>query len=169
MHTNNKLKHFIDLHKSTTMKILGTMLLFGLFCLMSLPQTTLAANSYGVSSLADPPDDTYYYEYTQVVFADDVDTEGNLIDEKTIFTLPSDGPANITVALFNEEPLLTSEITVEIYKDGNTLFDSFSIEIKEEWNWCKFRIDVLEPGKYTIDLYNEIDVFINSGYVEVVK
>jgi hypothetical protein len=169
MSINYKLKHFIDLHKRTTMKKISATFLLGLAVLISMPTSIISANPGSALIVADPPDDTYYYEYTEVIFADDVSPDGEAVNEKSIFQIPANGPAKITVALFNDEPLLTKEIVVEIYAEDNTLYDSFSISTKEEWNWCKFSIDIKEPGKYAIDLYNENDVYINTGYVDVVK
>jgi len=151
------------------MKHLSTTILLAVACLISLPSLSLASNSGSVIVAVEPPDDTYYYEYTEVIFADDVSNDGDPINMKNTFQLPSTGKAKVTVALFNDEPLLTNEIIVEIYNDANELVDNFSIEVKEDWNWFKFVIDLDEPGTYTIDLYNEIDVFINSGSVVVVK
>jgi hypothetical protein len=151
------------------MKIFSATFLIGLAFLISMPAPSLAANSGSSLIVADPPDDTYYYEYSEIIFADEVSLEGEPVNPKSTFQLPSTGPVKITVALFNDEPLLTKEIVVEIYSDDNELFDSFSIETKEEWNWCKFSIDITAPGRYSIDLYNELDVYINTGYVDVVK
>jgi hypothetical protein len=35
---------------------------------------------------------------------------------------------------------------VEVYSDANELVENFSIEVKEDWNWCKFVIDLDKPG-----------------------
>lgn len=117
----------------------------------------------------DPPDDTYYYEYSEILFGSGIDAEGNIIDEATEFLLPETGPAKITVGVFNDEAFLTKEVYVEIYNEENELVDEFTLNLEPEWNWFKFVIELEKEGTYYLDIYNEIDVFINSGTVDVVK
>jgi hypothetical protein len=151
------------------MKIFNATFLMGLALFICLPFESQATIYTSTQIVSDPPDDTYYYEYTEIIFADDVTADGDPVNANNTFQLPATGKAKITVALFNDEPLLTKEIVVEVYSDENELVDQFSIEVKEDWNWFKFVIDIDKPGTYTIDLYNEIDVYINSGSVVVVK
>ena len=46
--------------------------------------------------------------------------------------------------------------------------ETYSVE-SMTWNWLKFKISVKKVGKYVVDIYNDKDVFINSGYFEVIK
>jgi hypothetical protein len=147
---------------STAFLLLG-IFLAGPLVLQAKPSTTSHAFT------VEPPDDTYYYEYSEIIFAEDVDQEGNPVGEKTQFSLPIEGPVKITLALYNDAPLLTSEIYVEIYDDSNQMVDQFTLNLREEWNWFKFEVSFDQPGRYTFDIYNEIDVFINSASVEVVR
>ncbi len=119
--------------------------------------------------VAEPPDDTYYYEYSSVLFGTDVDANGEIVNESSEFKLPSSGPAKIAVLVENDEPFLTEKVYVEIYNEDNELVEDFNLELKPEWNWFKFVIELEKPGSYFVDIYNEIDVFINSGTVEVYK
>lgn len=122
-----------------------------------------------VISTIEPPDDTYYYEYSEVLFGTGVDQEGNMIDEATEFTLPKKGPIELAVGVFQDDPFLTSKVYVDIYDEDNELVDEFYIEIDTEWNWFKFVVEFDKAGTYYIDLYNEIDVFINSGTVTITE
>jgi hypothetical protein len=128
------------------MKHLSTTILLAVALMISLPSTSIAANYSSLIVAIEPPDDTYYYEYTEIIFADDVTADGDPVNANNTFQLPATGKAKITVALFNDEPLLTKEIVVEIYNDANELVENFSIEVKEDWNWCKFVIDLDKPG-----------------------
>lgn len=135
------------------------------FLLTSSPMAHAAAGPQGI----DPPDDTYYYEYSEVLFGTGVDQNGDITGEATEFKLDANGKANITVAVYNDEAFLTQTASVEIYNEENELIDSFEIELQTEWNWFKFQIQIEKAGKYFLDIYNEIDVFINSGSFEVVN
>lgn len=117
----------------------------------------------------DPPDDTYYYENSEVLFGTGADKEGNIIGEAYEFQLPNNGPAKITVAVYNEEPFLTEKVYVEIFNNENEKVDQFSLSLDPEWNWFKFEIEIDKAGTYYVDIYNEIDVFISSGFVDVIE
>lgn len=147
----------------TTVIILAFAISFGF-----TPDSFASVNQQSsIISTIEPPDDTYYYEYSEVLFGTGVDQEGNMIDEASEFELPSDGPAKISVGAFQDDPFLTSKVYVEIYDEDNEMVDEFYIEIDTEWNWFKFVVEFNEAGTYYIDLYNEIDVFINSGTVTI--
>jgi hypothetical protein len=149
------------------MKTTGTLLILAMF-LGFIPDSFASVTlQSSIISTIDPPDDTYYYEYSEVLFGTGVDQEGNMIDEASEFALPSKGPIEIAVGTFQDDPFLTSKVYVEIYDEENEMVDEFYIEIDTEWNWFKFMVEFDKAGTYYIDLYNEIDVFINSGTVTI--
>jgi hypothetical protein len=144
-------------------------LMMAAFLVVIAPLSTTFANTSTSEIKNDPPDDTYYYEHSEVLFGKGVDAEGNMIGEATEFKLPATGSVKIAVGVFNDEAFLTNEVRVEIYNDDNELVEDFTLNIEEDWNWFKFDIEFNKVGSYFVDIYNEIDVFINSGTVEVVK
>jgi hypothetical protein len=150
------------------MKTFITLIMTAAFVVVA-PRNVVFAHTSVSHFKSDPPEDSYYYEYSEVLFGAGVDAEGNMIDEATEFILPKTGPAKITVGVFNDEAFLTKEARVEIYNQDNELVDEFKLNLEPEWNWFKFVIELDKEGTYYVDIYNEIDVFINSGSVDVVK
>ncbi len=125
-------------------------------------------SALGASSQNEPITDTYYYEYSQVLFGTSIDSEGNLQGESTEFSLKGK-PAEIVVMLLQDDPFRTSQAYVEIYNENSQLVESFELTINPAWNWFKFQIKLSTPGLYFLDIYNDVDVFINSGTVQILE
>ncbi len=113
--------------------------------------------------------DTYYYEYSEVLFGESVDNEGNVVGENTTFKIGSSGSADIVVMIANEGAFGTETLVIYIYDEDMNPVDEFSINIESEWNWVKFSISLKEEGKYYVDVYNEVDTFVNTGELFVEK
>jgi hypothetical protein len=133
-----------------------------LFLLLCLSATM------SVVSAQDEMYDTYYYEYSEVVFGTSVDGEGNVEGEGRTFKTGSEG-AKFVVVVYNDNPFKTKEFFVEVYNEDNDLVESFSLDVNPEWDWLKFAMNLKDPGKYFIDIYNEVDTYINSGEVTIVQ
>lgn len=130
------------------------------------------AKAMQASSLqADPPDpyDTYYYEYSVILFGTSVDNEGNIVGESTTFKVGSNGVAKFDVYIENDGEFATEALYFEIYNEDSDLFEDFIIEITPEWNWTKFTYTIDRPGKYFMDVYNYEDTFVNSAEFEITK
>lgn len=128
----------------------------------------LSATMSVVSAQDDDIYDTYYYEYSEVVFGTSVDGEGNVEGESRTFKLGNAG-ADFIVVVFNDAPFKTKEFFVEVFNEGNDLVESFTLNVNPEWDWLKFSMNLKDPGLYYIDIYNEVDTYINSGEVTIVQ
>ncbi|MCB0508668.1 MAG: hypothetical protein R2739_00700 [Chitinophagales bacterium] len=116
----------------------------------------------------DDAKDTYYYENTSITFGDDV-KNAEVIGERDTFKLKN-GKVDLVALLYNDDALKCKSITVSIYngKDYETLVDELTFTIESlDWNWVKLPISVKEKGNYVVDIYNNYDTFINSGYFTV--
>ena len=110
--------------------------------------------------------DTYYYENSTIEFAEGVDMEKfEPINSNTEFTL--NGKVDVTTILRLDKPFKTKGIIVDIYDNNDDLYDSFEIEIDENWDFISFKIDFDLIGHYFIDLYTSDDIFINSAELEI--
>lgn len=139
-----------------------------LFTLLSISfliaQTLFAGINTTLQS--DPPEDTYYYEFSTIEFGTSISTENKLINPNTEFELTGDS-IKLFVLASMEEAFLTKFIYVDIYDENNEVVDSFEIDLEEDWNWFYFDIIFKSKGVYYIDIYNEADVFINTGSVTI--
>ena len=150
------------------MNLLITLMMTALLAVVA-PLNAVFAITSESKFRCDPPDDTYYYEYSEVLFGSGMDSEGNILEESTQFRLPQTGSTKITVGVFNDKAFLTNKVLVEIYNQESELVDEFTLDVQPDWDWFKFEIELEKEGTYYLDIYNEIDVFINSGTVDVVR
>jgi hypothetical protein len=115
------------------------------------------------------PYDTYYYEYSEILFGTSVDNNGNIEGESTTFSLGSSGKVDLAVFVSNDGEFATNTLYIEIYDDEEEPFDDYSIEIQPEWDWVKFVHTFNKPGTYYFDIYNEEDTFVNSASVTITR
>ncbi|HQV77503.1 MAG TPA: hypothetical protein PLJ42_03955 [Chitinophagales bacterium] len=112
--------------------------------------------------------DTYYYENSTIEFGTKVEN-GEVIGKSETFMLKN-GKAEFECLIYQDEDLKCKELTVTIY-NGDDYKDEVSSEVfsieSKTWNWVKIPIKVSKKGKYVVDVYNEHDTFINSGYFTI--
>jgi hypothetical protein len=121
------------------------------------------------TSVDDESSDTYYYEDSQIKFGESADDKGVLTGEASEFKLKN-GKKEIICVLEQEKDLKCTEIVVSVYH-GDDYKDLVSEETftvgSLDWNWIKVPISVTKVGKYVVDIYNQNDTFVNSGYFEI--
>ena len=114
--------------------------------------------------------DTYYYEDSKITFGESCD-EGVMKGEATTFRLIN-GKKDFVAMISQDKDFLVTEVTVSVYT-GESYKDLVSEEKYTvgglDWNWIKFPITVKKAGKYVVDIYNNKDTFMNSGYFEITK
>lgn len=115
--------------------------------------------------------DTYYYENSSITFCSSVDANGDAVNPTTSYVLPSGGTVETIVLLDNAlKPLQTTLVYVDVYKDGATEpYDTFSINVQTEWDYCWFKLNLAAPGSYYVDLYTADDIFINTATLTVTR
>lgn len=124
------------------------------------------------ASAAQPkgdPYDTYYYEYSEILFALTVDQNGNLDGENTTFKLGSSGKIDLTVFVSNDGEFATNGLYIEVYDEEESLVEDYGIDIQPEWDWVKFVHTFNKPGTYYFDIYNDEDTFVNSAQVTITR
>ena len=97
--------------------------------------------------------------------------KAEMIGEASEFKLKS-GKREIICLLQQDKALKCKEIVVSVYYG-----DNYTEKVSEEkytiggldWDWVKVPVNVTKVGKYVVDIYNENDTFINSGYFEIKK
>ncbi len=118
----------------------------------------------------DDAGDTFYYEDAKITFGESV-TDGEMTGEATEFRLIS-GKREITCMLQQDKDLKCEEVTVTIY-GGTDYKDKISDEkftvASLDWDWIKMPITVRKIGKYVVNIYNQEDTFIGSGYFEIIR
>lgn len=119
----------------------------------------------------DGETDTYYYEDSKITFGESVNDKAEMIGEASEFKLKS-GKREIICLLQQDKALKCKEIVVSVYYG-----DNYTEKVSEEkysiggldWDWVKVPVNVTKVGKYVVDIYNENDTFVNSGYFEIKK
>lgn len=133
--------------------------------------TNIAFMKSEKSKSNDDEIDTYYYEYSTIVFGESIDENAVVKGEAEKFKLIN-GKRDLYLKLEQDDALKLKEISMDVY-GGESYKDkiyteTFSIPSKD-WNWVKLPIKFTAPGKYVVDLYSDTDVYINSGYIEITK
>lgn len=125
----------------------------------------------GSSTVTSGEIDTYYYEGSFIQFCSSVDANGNAQNPTTSYILPYAGTIETVVLLDNNmKELKTNLITVDVYKDGATdPYDTFTINVQPEWDYCYFKLNLAAPGSYYVDLYTADDIFINTATLTVTR
>lgn len=84
------------------------------------------------------------------------------------------GRADVTGLLINQLPIKTKMIQVDIWQQGKD--GSFSELTVSEEHACNpkfyktfFPIKFYREGKYKVSVYSDDFVWINSGYVKIIK
>lgn len=111
---------------------------------------------------------TNYYKNSTVVFGESGE-KGQIKDEAKVFSL-QDGKKTIYCMVSNDKSLDTKSMTIYVYSGidykDKAYSETFTID-GLDWDWVKVPIDLTKTGKYVVDLYNDKDVYINSGYFEI--
>ncbi|MEO8231667.1 MAG: hypothetical protein ABI638_05270 [Ignavibacteriota bacterium] len=100
-----------------------------------------------------------------IYFCEDVDDDGEPINESSQFTIPSNGGyLNVLVQLPYEADCET--FNLEIFRNEkyeNTL----SVSTKSDWSFFWKQVSFYKSGEYTIDVYDCNDELITSGTVNI--
>lgn len=110
-----------------------------------------------------------YYENSFVQIGETIDSEGYIVNEGNIFKLVN-GERELYVKIEQDTPLLLSQLIVDVYsgKDYSEFVDTYYFDVEgTNWTYTYFPITFKKAGKYAIDLYNQDNIFINSGYVTI--
>jgi len=87
----------------------------------------------------------------------------------------SENNGEIYIKITNFSPLKTEVILVDIWKKEHRSFEydeyveSKKYRIDPEWKDTFFKYRFPEPGEYKIVIYNQAEVLIKTGYINVLN
>ena len=113
---------------------------------------------------------TEYYKNSEVIFCEDV-VDGSAVNASSTFTIGANG-GYVQVQVDNGKAMKTTQLIVDVWKKSSTgEYDKFvetkKFDIKATWDSPFFEYTFYKAGKYKLSIYNEDEVFINSGYVTI--
>ena len=114
--------------------------------------------------------DTWYYSQSSIFFCDSIGVgDGKLIGRSDVFEYqPKREKIFLYIEQGNKKSFKTQHLYIKIYtRDTHKLVKSTSYSVSHEWFWTFIPIYLIEKGKYTVELYNEDDLYINSGDFEI--
>ncbi|MFN8237547.1 MAG: hypothetical protein U0T77_05205 [Chitinophagales bacterium] len=135
-----------------------------------LLQTHSTLIEYDKSVYDNKYNDSWYYLNSNMVFCDSV-VKGTIIGKSNSFAYKPEGNK---VVIYIEQPdhrmLKSDHLFAKIYKmegDKKKWVKSNSYYTDFNWFWTFIPIYLNEKGLYSVELYNEQDVYINSATLEI--
>lgn len=117
------------------------------------------------------PSSSDYYASSKVIFCEEV-VSNSPKNAATSFKIGRTG-GYLQVQVDNGKALKTNRLIVKVYKKGagstdyNEFVETLEFPIEEHWDRPYFQYDFLKSGEYVFDIYNDRNVWINSGYVTI--
>ncbi|MGG9971974.1 hypothetical protein ACQ33O_09300 [Ferruginibacter sp. SUN002] len=111
-----------------------------------------------------------YYASSTVAFGESVEN-AKLVGEASTFKLVN-GSKHLVCLITNDSAFKTKSVTLYVYTGANykekAYQETFTVG-DLDWDWIKVPVDATKVGKYVVDIYNDKDTFINSGYFEITR
>lgn len=130
-------------------------------------------NSGNYNDDDDEEIDSDYYANSEVIACTDVESN-TPINVGTVFSL-SKNEGTVIFQVKNGKALKTEGLKVKIYRKGrgSSDYDEYvttkNYDIKVTWDKPYFSYQFTETGEYKLAIYSEEDVWINNGYVSIVR
>lgn len=136
-----------------------------------------ATTKINVVSDEDKPASTItsdYYEDSKIQFGTSVGDNAEIKGESSSFYLKN-GEVSVAILITNGKVFKTEKIKLSVYKkitkngkEDTKLVQTIPVTgIGEDWDWVYATIDFTEKGEYIVDVWNENELFINTGYVTI--
>ncbi|MBP6661000.1 MAG: hypothetical protein KA174_09965, partial [Chitinophagales bacterium] len=136
-----------------------------------------ATTKINVVSDEDKPASTItsdYYEDSKIQFGTSVGDNAEIKGESSSFYLKN-GEVSVATLITNGKVFKTEKIKLSVYKkitkngkEDTKLVQTIPVTgIGEDWDWVYATIDFTEKGEYIVDVWNENELFINTGYVTI--
>lgn len=113
--------------------------------------------------------DTWYYATSRINFFEK--TIGDtMIGRNTVFAYNPNGTKVILYINQKETiPFKTRHLVSKVYTSDkcHELISTNTYYVNENWHWTFISVYFSNKGKYIVELYNDDDVFINSGSLEI--
>ncbi len=113
-----------------------------------------------------------YYDNINIIFCEKILIGGVPIGIKKRTSL-SENDGTIYVKLTNHSPLRTEVILVDFWRKEHRSFEydeyveSKKYKVSPEWKDTFFKYKFRKPGEYKIVIYNQAEVTIGTGYINV--
>lgn len=139
-----------------------------------LAQATTKINVVDDSKSSNEELTSDYYENSVIKFGTSAGENATIYGEATEFKYKS-GKTPVVISITNGKVFKCEEIKLSVYKktkingkEDTKLVQTIPVTgIGADWDWVYATIDFTERGDYIIDVWNENDVFINTGYVTI--
>jgi hypothetical protein len=125
--------------------------------------------SFAFSISAKSQVDVDYYEKSSVIIGNGVDEEGYIIGKSNLFQLEN-GTKDVFIILELDKPLMLQSIVVDIFsgKEYKDLVNTYYFDVPSpDYTYTYFPLTFTKHGKYAIDIYNQNNLYINSGYFTI--
>ncbi len=114
---------------------------------------------------------TSYYSGCELFFCED-SRGGEAYNPSGEFAIDEFG-GEIVLLIKHTKPLNTNIIIVDIWKKRGEKYDKFvdavRFRVEPQWRYAKVVCEFSTPGEYKAMIYNEDEIWITSGIVEVVR
>ena len=110
------------------------------------------------------------YTNTKVIACETV-KDGRAINPSAVFRI-TEQPTEVTFLIMNDKAISLEKLNIDIYKKAGP-FDQYSQFVESKRislmhdNTTYFNLQFLEPGDYKVYIYDQDQVWINSGYVTI--
>jgi hypothetical protein len=113
--------------------------------------------------------DTWYYNQSETGFYEN-NKGDTMVGRNDVFSYKQDGTRVILyIGQKDKRPLKTPHLISRIYTNDtcHEFIRSNSYYVDENWSWTFVPVYFYKKGKYTVELYNDDDIFINSTPIEI--
>ncbi|MEM6270181.1 MAG: hypothetical protein AAF998_12140 [Bacteroidota bacterium] len=111
-----------------------------------------------------------YFEGAQVVFCNQAPS-GIADTSYREFRLRTGTAKDFAILVHHDRPLGTNRILVDVWlgggKSAGLYLETIEFQVEPQWNYTQFNYVVNGAGVYTFRVYNENEVWISSGALEV--
>lgn len=113
--------------------------------------------------------DTWYYEQSSIFFYEKA-VGDSMIGKSNLFKY--EAPQTKVMVYIDQsktKTFKTNHFFVSVYTADKCreFINSYTYYVKEDWHWTFVPLYFNKPGKYSVEIYNDDDVFINSAAVEI--
>ena len=112
---------------------------------------------------------TWYYNQSETGFYEN-NKGDTMVGRNDVFSYKQDGTRVILyIGQKDKRPLKTTHLISRIYTNDtcHEFIRSNSYYVDENWSWTFVPVYFYKKGKYTVELYNDDDIFINSTPIEI--
>jgi hypothetical protein len=111
------------------------------------------------------------YANTRVIACNAV-REGKPVNPSAVFSIP-ENTNEVTFLILNDKSLGAEKVSIELYKkpspfgEYSQFVESKRVSLESREGHTFFVLKFIEPGDYKVYIYDEDQVWINSGYVTI--